>query len=79
MGTQIHATNNYRRVVELIQTGAIGPVREVHVWVSRAWGDGGRPTEIVPVPPDLHWDLWLGPAPARPFHPELHQRPAAVV
>ena len=38
MGTQIHAGDNYRRVVELIQTGAIGPVREVHVWVGRAWG-----------------------------------------
>ena len=38
MGTQIHAGNNYRRVVELIQGGAIGPVREAHVWVSRAWG-----------------------------------------
>ena len=38
MGTQIHATDNYRRVVELIQSGAIGPVHEAHVWVSRAWG-----------------------------------------
>lgn len=69
MGTQMHATDNFRRVVELIQTGAIGPVREVHVWVSRAWGDGERPQEIVPVPSYLHWDLWLGPAPVRPFHP----------
>ena len=69
MGTQIHAGNNYRRVVELIQTGAIGPVREVHVWIARAWGDGARPADIVPVPPSLHWDLWLGPAPPRPYHP----------
>ncbi len=38
MGTQIHAGDNYRRVVELVQTGAIGPVHEAHVWVSRAWG-----------------------------------------
>ncbi|MGY8651339.1 MAG: Gfo/Idh/MocA family protein, partial [Verrucomicrobiia bacterium] len=38
MGTQIHAGNNYRRVVEKIQSGAIGPVREAHVWVGRAWG-----------------------------------------
>ena len=83
MGTQIHASGNYRRVVELIQSGAIGPVREVHVWVSRAWGwqspeeakaNGDivavqeRPTEEMPVPPELDWDLWLGPAPARPFH-----------
>jgi predicted dehydrogenase len=84
MGTQIHARDNYRRVVELVQTGAIGPVREVHVWVNRAWGWQGsaeeaernrdivfvqdRPTESEPVPPNLNWDLWLGPAPARPFH-----------
>src|SRR6266850_798612 len=68
MGTQMHAQNNFRRVVELVQTGAIGPVSEVHVWVSRAWGDGDRPKEGEPVPSWLHWDLWLGPAPERPFH-----------
>lgn len=84
MGTQIHAENNYRRVVELIQTGAIGAVSEVHVWVSRAWGWHGseeaareakdivtvqdRPAETHPVPEGLDWDLWLGPAPARPFN-----------
>ena len=83
MGTQIHATNNYRRVVELVQSGAIGPVREVHVWVSRAWGwqspeDAAanhdvtstqeRPKETDPVPPELDWDLWIGPAPFRPFN-----------
>src|SRR5437763_3517739 len=38
MGTQIHAGDNYRRVVELVQAGAVGPVKEVHVWVGRAWG-----------------------------------------
>ncbi len=70
MGTQIHATNNYRRVVELVQSGAIGSVREVHIWVSRAWGSGKRPTETPPVPAMLHWDLWLGPAPQRPYHPD---------
>src|SRR5437667_966709 len=68
MGTQMHAQDNFRRVVELIQSGAIGPVHEAHVWVSRAWGDGDRPKESEPVPPYLHWDLWLGPAPERPFH-----------
>ncbi|MGI8966617.1 MAG: Gfo/Idh/MocA family oxidoreductase, partial [Limisphaerales bacterium] len=70
MGTQIHAGNNYRRVVELIQSGAIGAVREAHVWVERAWGDGDRPKETPPVPASLHWDLWIGPAPERPYHPE---------
>jgi hypothetical protein len=68
MGTQMHAQDNFRRVVELIQAGAIGPVSEAHVWVSRAWGGGVRPAETEPVPSTLHWDLWLGPAPERPFH-----------
>ena len=44
MGTQNHATDNYRRVVELVQSGVAGPVREVHVWVSRAWGLPSRST-----------------------------------
>jgi predicted dehydrogenase len=83
MGTQIHASENYRRVVELIRAGAIGPVSEAHVWVGRAWGrqsdeDAKRHRDIVsvserpdgasPIPSGLDWDLWLGPAPARPFH-----------
>ena len=84
MGTQIHAGENYRRVVELIQAGAIGSVSEVHVWVGRAWGwhasaaEAGRhgdrafvpdrPRKTQPVPANLDWDLWLGPAPHRPFH-----------
>jgi predicted dehydrogenase len=69
MGTQIHAGENYRRVVEIIQSGAIGKVSEVHTWAGRAWGGGDRPKETPPVPPTIHWDLWLGPAPARPYHP----------
>lgn len=75
MGTQIHATDNYRRVVELIQAGAIGPVHEAHVWVSRAWGGGERPAGDYPVPAHLHWDLWLGPAPERPYHPDYFPGP----
>jgi len=83
MGTQIHAGSNYHRVVELIRSGAIGKVSEVHVWVSRAWGwqseaDARRHKDIVwvterpkqssPIPDYLNWDLWLGPAPDRPFN-----------
>jgi predicted dehydrogenase len=83
MGIQIHAGENYRRVVELIQTNAIGPVREVHVWVGRAWGlqsqedskkNGDivhvteRPKETSAIPTGLDWDLWVGPAPFRPFN-----------
>src|SRR6185503_7688211 len=83
MGTQIHAGDNYRRVVELVQSGAIGGVTECHVWVQRAWGlqteqeaqENGdrvstqeRPKDEQPVPAYLNWDLWIGPAPMRPFH-----------
>jgi predicted dehydrogenase len=69
MGTQIHAQSNYRRVVEIVQSGAIGPVAEVHVWHPVAYGGGDRPKETPPVPPGLDWNLWLGPAPLRPYHP----------
>ncbi len=69
MGTQIHAGKNYRRVVELIQSGAIGDVREVHVWVGKVWGGGNRPRDTPEIPKGLHYDLWLGPAPHRPYHP----------
>jgi predicted dehydrogenase len=75
MGTQIHATDNYRRVVELVQAGAVGPVRECHVWVARDWGGGERPKEAQQPPSYLDWDLWLGPAPARPFHTEYFPGP----
>lgn len=69
MGIQIHATDNYRRVVEWIRAGAVGTVKEVHVWCGKSWGGGERPTETPTVPSSLHWDLWLGPAPERPYHP----------
>jgi predicted dehydrogenase len=67
LGTQIHAENNYRRVVEIIQAGVIGDVTEVHVWVGKGWGGGERPAKADPVPASLNWDLWLGPAPERPY------------
>ncbi len=70
LGTQIHAENNYRRVVELIQSDVIGPVREVHVWVNVSYGNKERPQEGRPVPPNIHYDLWLGPVESRPYHPE---------
>lgn len=69
MGTQIHARDNYRRVVEAVRSGAIGPVHEAHVWVAKDWAGGDPPTDKPPVPPNLHWDLWLGPAPERPYSP----------
>lgn len=68
MGTQIHASSNYRRVVEVIQSGAIGEVTEVHTFVGKDWGGGDRPKDGQPVPKGLDWELWLGPAPERPYH-----------
>lgn len=69
LGNQGTASEAFRRAVELIQSGAIGEVKEVH-----AWNDGGGsgdkpvPTQTQEVPDTLKWDLWLGPAPERPFH-----------
>jgi predicted dehydrogenase len=74
MGTQIHAGDNYRRAVELVQSGAIGDVTECHVWCDRTWSGGDRPAEQPPIPENLHWDFWLGPAPSRPYHPEYHPK-----
>ena len=69
MGNQGTASPAYRRAVEVVQEGAIGEVREVHVWNTNG-GVGPRrsPEGSQPVPDHLKWDLWLGPAADRPFH-----------
>ena len=68
LGTQIHQGENYHRVVELVRSGAIGTVHTVRVW--KAGGTGVmRWTPPPPVPKTLDYDLWLGPAPWRPYHP----------
>jgi len=75
MGNQGHAGEGLRLYWEYIHAGAIGTVKEVHVWSDRAgtperawWPQGiGRPTETAPVPENLDWDLWLGPARWRPY------------
>jgi len=71
MGNQGHSTDDIRRAVECIRDGAIGKVREVHAWVGgpNRSTPTARPAETPPVPDGLSWDLWLGPAKARPFHP----------
>src|SRR3990170_6545569 len=89
MGNQWHASPMRRKIKEILDTGVIGKVKEVHVWADRAWGlqDAAsaekfdkphgfyngiqivdRFKEEMPIPPTNHFDLWLGPAPARPFH-----------
>ena len=70
LGTQIHAGTNYRRVVELVQSGTIGPIEEVHVWVNATYGGKKKPRYGSEKPAHLHWDLWLGPLPEMPYSPE---------
>lgn len=74
IGTQIHAGQNYHRVVAKIQQGEIGAVKEVHVWVNATYGGKDLPRETPPVPANLHYDLWLGPLPDRPYHPDIVPR-----
>jgi len=72
LGTQIHAGDNYRRVVEVIRAGTLGDVTEVHVWVGKVWGGGERPEGGQAPPDNLRWNLWLGPAPERPYWPGVY-------
>ena len=76
MGNQGHSGEGARLLCEWVWDGAIGPIREAHAWTNRpVWPSGvevGRPTDTPEVPPDLDWDLWLGPAQARPYHPAYH-------
>ncbi|MCL2329835.1 MAG: Gfo/Idh/MocA family oxidoreductase, partial [Phycisphaerae bacterium] len=78
MGNSGQWLDDIRVLCEMIWSGAIGKVRQVHIWTDRPmsglrdtyWKQGiDRPTDTPPVPKTLDWDLWLGPAPARPYHP----------
>ena len=74
MGNQGHSEEGLRLMQEWFNAGAIGQVREVHCWTNRPiWPQGMlRPTDTPAVPEGLDWDLWIGPAPMRPFHPAYH-------
>jgi predicted dehydrogenase len=78
MGNQGQASEDTRRLCEFVWAGVIGDVHEAHIWTDRPsqglfneyWPQGvARPTDTPPVPATLDWDLWLGPAPLRPYHP----------
>jgi predicted dehydrogenase len=78
MGNQGQASEETRRLSELVWDGAIGKVREAHIWTDRPsqglfkeyWPQGvPRPDDTPAVPEALDWDLWIGPAPYRPFNP----------
>ncbi len=74
MGNQGHSGDGTRSVVEWLRDGAIGPVRQVYIWTNRPiWPQGvDRPKEAMEVPSTLNWDLYLGPAPQRPYHRAYH-------
>ncbi len=79
MGNQGTALDGFREAVEVIRAGAIGPVREVHVWTDRCgpyWKQApdvvAKPADSPAVPSHVHWDEFLGPAPERAYHPAYH-------
>jgi predicted dehydrogenase len=69
MGHQGHASDELKRLVEMLTGGAIGSVREVHCWTGAVYGGVKRPKEEPPVPEGFDWDKWIGPALYRPYHP----------
>lgn len=71
MGNQGHSGAGVWRLCSMIESGIIGPVREVRCWTNRpSWPQGiDRPTDTPPVPSTLNWDVWLGSAPERPYNP----------
>jgi predicted dehydrogenase len=73
MGNQGTANNTLRKAAAIVRAGAVGPVKEVHVWTNRPiWDQGkGRPAPKAP-PKNLHWDLWLGTAKERPYGDGYH-------
>lgn len=81
MGNQGQGSTETRLLEEYVWSGIVGPIREVHVWTDRPsrglmdeyWPQGvGRPTETVAAPANFDWDLWVGPAPMRAYHPAYH-------
>ncbi len=82
MGNQGHSSEHIRLLKEWLDDGAIGKVREVHAWTDRPVGGKPwstfliqeKPEETPPVPDTLNWDLWIGPASWRPYHPDYHPR-----
>ncbi len=72
MGNQGHCEDGYRRLCEFVWAGVVGNITETHSWTDRANGGVGPRPPTQPVPPGLHWDSWIGPAPYRDYHRDLH-------
>ena len=71
LGVQRHTLANMHRTVELIHSGAIGEVKEVYCWIDGSRGMPGEPKDKPPVPSNLDYELWTGPAAQRPYHPSI--------
>ena len=73
MGIQVHSRIEYRTVVALIRSGAIGKIKEVHSWSEKKWGDTDPlPEPVEQAPASLNWDQWLGVASARPYISDVY-------
>lgn len=72
MGNQGHCDDGYRRLCEFVWAGVVGHITETHSWTDRANGGFGPRPPVLPVPTGMHWDEWIGPAPYRDFHSDLH-------
>jgi len=72
MGNQGHCEDGYRRLCEFVWSGVVGNIIETHSWTDRANGGVGPRPPALPVPAGLHWDEWIGPAPYRDYHTDLH-------
>src|SRR3954464_6624339 len=76
MGIQIHSMKVYRQAVAIVQSGAIGKVKEVHTWSSKKWGDRGAPPASTDAVPDgFNWDLWLAGREPRPYVGNAYYHP----
>jgi predicted dehydrogenase len=68
MGIQVHSSKFYRQAVALVQSGAIGSIKEAHLWSAKKWGDLGQPpVSSDPIPAGFDWNLWQGGCASRPF------------
>ena len=72
MGNQGHCEDGYRRLCEFVWAGVVGNITETHSWTDRANGGVGPRPASQPPPRGMHWDSWIGPAPYRDYHADLH-------
>jgi predicted dehydrogenase len=72
MGNQGHCEDGYHRLCEFIAAGVVGTIKETHSWTDRSNGGVGPRPPSLPTPEGMDWDAWIGPAPMRKYHEDLH-------